>query len=214
MTRRTVRRRVTGGKAALVRRAPYEVASATAFRGVVADPSAIRHVESRVRLGACLLLAVMPATLGLLAFAAAFSRSGPSDGAFPLGVIALSAAASLLLLGLRSRLSIDQNRLTVRFFGLRSTTVEFEDVESATYGMTFPSISFGVALKDHQGERAVVHANWWRDEPTIMALLTQQLLGRDIAMDEATAGIVARTLRVPRPEPRIAHRPLLRRDRP
>ena len=196
------------------RRTLYDVANATAFRGGLSDRSTTHHVETRVRLGTLLLLAAMPATLGLIAHAAAFSRSGTTDGAFPLGVVALSSAASLLLLGLRSRLSIDRNQLTVRFFGLRSTTVEFEHVKSATYGMTFPSISFGVTLGDHQGERAVVHANWWRDEPTVIALVAQQLLGRDIAMDEATAGIVARTLRVPRPAARIMHRPLLRRGRP
>jgi hypothetical protein len=192
----------------------FDVANATAFRGRLSDRPTTHSVETRVRLGTLLLLTAMPATLGLIAHAAAFSRSGTTDGAFPLGVVAMTGAASLLLLGLRSRLSIARNQLTVRFFGLRSTTVEFEHVKSATYGMTFPSISLGMTLKDHQGKRAVVHANWWREEPTVIALVAQQLLERDIAMDEATASIVARTLRVPRPAARIMHRPLLRRDRP
>jgi hypothetical protein len=193
---------------------PYDVARATAFVDVAPTERPVGGVRSRVRPVACLVLATMPGALGALALFGAFTRTGTSDGAFPLAVASLLIAALLLVLGLRSRLSADRELIWVRFFGLRGTAVRFDDLVSATFGMTFPSISFGVTLKDHHGKRVVVHANWWRDEPAVVAFVAQRLLERDVPMDRDTAALVARALGVRRPEVRIVHRPLLRRDRP
>jgi hypothetical protein len=155
----------------------------------------------------------MPGALGAIALAAAIGRSGTEDGAFPLAVGALLIAASLLVLGLWSRLSVTREDLTVRFFGIRSTSVRFDQLVSSTFGMTLPSISFGLALQDHRGARVVVHANWWQDEKVVLSLVCRRLLEHDVPMDHETAVVVARTLGVPEPPARIIRRPLLRRDR-
>ena len=192
----------------------YDVARATAFAEDATTEPPVGNVRSRVKLVACLVLATMPGALGALALFGAFTRTGTSDGAFPLAVGSLLVAALLLVLGLRSRLSADLEVLWVRFFGIRGTAVRFDALVSATFGMTFPSISFGVTLRDHDGERVVVHANWWRDERAIVAFIAQRLLEHDVPMDRDTAALVARALRVPRPEVRIVRRPPLRRGRP
>jgi hypothetical protein len=191
----------------------YDQARGTAFKAIPRVAPTVDHVETRVRHGAVTLLALMPGALGAIALAAALGRSGPSDGAFPLAIAALLISASLLALGRWSRLSADRELLSVRFFGLRSTTMRFDAAVAATFGMTFPSISFGVTLKDRLGRRVVVHANWWRDEEVVIAFVCRRLLEHDVALDRATANIVARTLAVPRPAARIVHRPLLRKDR-
>ena len=192
----------------------YDVARATAFVGDATSESVVSDVRSRVKPVACLVLAAMPGALGVLALFGAFTRTGTSDGAFPLAIASLLIAALLLVLGLRSRLSADMDVLWVRFFGIRGTAVRFDDLVSATFGMTFPSISFGMTMKDGHGKRVVVHANWWRDELSILAFISQRLLEHDVPMDRDTAALVARALGVPAPEVRIVRRPLLRRDPP
>jgi hypothetical protein len=121
-------------------------------------------VATRISPYALAFVAGFPGAIGGLALAAAMSRAGLSDGAFALGVGLLLLAGCLLVLGLRSVLVVGPDRVTARFFGLRGTSVRFDRLTSATFGMTFPSISYGIALIDRVGRKAIVHANWWQDE--------------------------------------------------
>jgi hypothetical protein len=154
-----------------------------------------------------------PGVIGAVALIAALSRSLPDDGALPMGVGFLGLAAVLLVLGVRSVLSVRQDRLTVRFFGLRSTTIQFTELRSATFGMRFPSVSFAIALTDRAGRNAIVHANWWRYEASAVVPICRALLKWDVPMDRSTARIVSQVLKVKRPKARIIHHGLLRNDR-
>lgn len=194
---------------------PYDVALSTAFPAGDGPAKRPAGAALRVRLHpyAIAFVAGFPGLLGVTALGAAMSRGGTNDGAFPLGAVLLGAAATLLALGLGSYLAVDEQGVTVRFYGARSTRVRFDELVAATFGMSFPSISFNVALKDRRGSTARVHANWWSRERDIMAIVLRELLDRDVSMDRQTAALVARTLKVEAPAARIVHRALLRRDR-
>jgi hypothetical protein len=103
--------------------------------------------------------------------------------------------------------------VTVRFFGLRGTTVRFDELLAATFSMTFPTISFAITLRDRTGRKAVVHANWWRDEGMATVPILSALVEHEVAMDRTTARIVSQVLRVARPAATIVHRGLIRKDR-
>lgn len=200
------------------RSTPHIAAAQAAFRHArevdyEAEGASIAPLVVRIRRPAIAFVAGFPSAIGGIALAAALGRGGAGDGALPLGVGLLVTGAVLLVLGATSRLRLDDVGLTVRFFGLRSTRVDLADLSSATFGMTFPSISFAIALKDRMGRTARVHANWWRREQTIMKAVLRRLLDDDVAMDRGTARIVAQTLGVKRPKARVVHRALLRRDR-
>ena len=154
-----------------------------------------------------------PGLIGATMVAAAFSRSGVADGAFVPGVVLLAVGGVLLILGLRSVIFVGHDELTVRFFGARATTVRFQDLTSASITMTFPSISFAMALTDRAGRKALVHANWWRDEPSVVLPLCRALIEFDVPMDRSIARVVSKLLRVQRPKARIIHHGLLRKDR-
>jgi hypothetical protein len=195
---------------------PALAAASTAFawsrRGA---PHAGPHGDTKLHIHPAALAFVVgfPGFIGAVALIAALSRSLPDDGALPMGVGFLGLAAVLLVLGVRSVLSVRQDRLTVRFFGLRSTTIQFTELRSATFVMTFPSISFAIALADRTGRKAVVHANWWQDEASAVAPICRALVKWDVPMDRSTARIVSKILKVKRPKARIIHHGLLRNDR-
>ena len=189
------------------------VAVATAFtrsRGRAAFDGAPRQ---RLHPGAIALVAGFPGIVGAALVLAAFSRSGTSDGAFLPGVVILGVAAILLVLGLRSVALVEGDRLTVRFYGLRSTTVRLDELTSATFGMAAPSISYAITLKDRLGRKVLVHANWWRREGPIVRPVLQALLDHDVPMDRSTARIVQMVLEVPRPDARIVHHGLINKNR-
>ncbi|MGC8634209.1 MAG: hypothetical protein ACP5VP_06040 [Candidatus Limnocylindrales bacterium] len=112
-----------------------------------------------------------------------------------------------LVLGERSRLVADEERITVCFFGLRSSSVAWRDVVAATYFMSLPSSSFAVTLRTRSGQRLLVHWYWWRREHEIARLMARQLLRYGAAFDEVTASIVSRELHVPPPPATLAHVP-------
>jgi len=91
--------------------------------------------------------------------------------------------------------------------------VRLDELDSATFAMLFPSISYVISLADRRGRKARIHANWWRDEAAFMPPICRALVDHDVAMDRTTARIVSRVLRIKRPAARIVHRALLRRDR-
>jgi hypothetical protein len=192
----------------------YNAAAKSAFgrsRGAAVVSS--RTGEFRLRPTWVLFVAGFPGAFGLLAATAAFSRGGTSDGAFPLAMVALAGSVALLALGLASRLATTDDRLTVRFYGFRSTAVRFAELTSATFGMAFPSLSFAITLTDRNRTKATVHANWWDKEATILRVVFTELLRNDVSMDRATARVVSQTLGVKRPKPRIVHHALLRKGR-
>jgi hypothetical protein len=154
-----------------------------------------------------------PGVIGLVALLAAVSRSGVDDGAFPMAVAFLAATGVLLTTGLRSAVSVGQQGVTVRFFGVRSTTIRFEELSSATFGMTFPSISYGIRLTDRSGRKVLVHANWWQNEASVVLPVCRALIASDVPMDRSTARIVSKLLNVKRPKARIIHHGLLFKSR-
>jgi hypothetical protein len=79
--------------------------------------------------------------------------------------------------------------------------------------MSFPSISYGLALVDGQGRRVTIHANWWQGEGDAIRRIASALLQYDVPMDRSTARVVSHALGVKRPEARIVHRGLFRKDR-
>jgi hypothetical protein len=193
------------------------VAAATAFsrsRGRPLPPAgAAATARSRIHPAAIAFVAGFPALIGAGGLLGAFERTGTGDPAFTLAMAMFAVAGVLLVLGLLSFIRIDGDALTVRFYGLRSTTVRLSELESATFQMAFPSISFSIALTDRSGRRALVHANWWRDESAIVIPVCRALLEQDVAMDRETARLVAQLLDVPRPKPRVVHHGLFRKDR-
>ncbi|HEY7591325.1 MAG TPA: hypothetical protein VH723_10045 [Candidatus Limnocylindrales bacterium] len=157
-------------------------------------------------------MAGFPAAIGVLALIGYLSRS-PRDGALPVAMAFLALAGVLLVLGRRSFLRFDDESITVRFFGLRSTTLRFNELAAATFGMAFPSISYAISLVNGRRRKVLVHANWWRDEAIAVAVVCRALLRCDVPMDRSTARIVGKVLRVKRPRARIVHRALLYKDR-
>lgn len=199
----------------MTRQDPYAVALSTAFRPGDGRRKLPQAARFGVRLNpyAIAFVAGFPGLVGGTMLVAALSRTGTSDGAFPVGAVLLVAAGALLVLGLRSYLALDDHGVTVRFYGIRATRVRFEELVAATFGMAFPSISFSIALKGSRDRTARIHANWWRREREIMAVVLGELLDRDVAMDRQTAAIVAKTFKVEAPRPRIVHRALFNRDK-
>ena len=184
------------------------VASAFAWsiRGAVKDGPTGGIVQLRIHPAALATVVGFPGVIGSFSVGVAMSRSLAKDGASSLGVGLLALAVVLLILGLGSRLRIDKDTLAVRFFGLRSTTIRFDELESATFVMGFPSISFAIALRDRHRRKALVHANWWSDEGSAVRPLCQALVHFDVAMDRSTARVVSKVLRIKRPQARILPR--------
>ena len=102
---------------------------------------------------------------------------------FHSGAGLLLVAGCLFVLGVRSVIVIRRHDVTVRFFGLRSTTLQFNQLDSATFAMSFPSISYGLALVDSQGRKVTVHANWWQGEVETIQRICRALLQHDVPMD-------------------------------
>ena len=158
-------------------------------------------------------VAGFPAVVGGLMVFFALERGAPDSPAVIVGSVILLGALALLVLGLRSFLTLDGERLTVRFYGIRSTTVRLDELHSATFAMLLPSISYVITLADRTGRKARIHANWWRDEAAIMPPVCRSLVEHDVAMDRMTTRIVSHVLRIRRPKARIVHHALLKRDR-
>jgi hypothetical protein len=175
-------------------------------------PSAVggRH---RLHPGSLAFVVGFPGLIAAAMLGAAFSRSGVTDGAFAPGLALVAGAAVLLVLGLRSVISVGPDDLTVRFFGVRATTIALREIASATLEMAFPSISFAMVLRDQAGRKVLVHANWWRDEASVMLPVYRALVEFDVAMDRSTARVVSKVLKVKRPKAGIVHHGLLRKDR-
>ena len=129
------------------------------------------------------------------------------------GAVLLVGSVALLVLGVRSFVSLQEGRLTSRFFGVRRTTVRLDQLTGATFAMLFPSISYVITFEDLEGRTARVHANWWSNEEQLMTPLARVLVDGDVAMDRTTARIVSQILRIERPKARIVHHGLLRKDR-
>ena len=201
---------------AMRRGTAFHAAVASAFARSALGPIASSSdgvVATQIRPHAMAFVAGFPGVIGVLALAAAMSRTGPTDRAFWLGALLLAPGLCLLVLGIRSNLTVRPEAVSVRFFGVRETTIKFDQLVSATFGMTFPSISYGIALTDRDGRKAIIHANWWNDEAAVMRPILRALADRDVAMDRTTARIVSKTLRIPRSKPRIIHHGSIRHGR-
>jgi hypothetical protein len=204
-----------GGGDAVKRRSTTSLAARSAFRRSIArfPDNAGNPVTTRVRALAQAFVAGFPALVGAPMVLFAIGGRYPDATALYVGATLLLGAVALLILGLRSRLTFDDDSLSVRFYGIRATTVRIDEVETATFAMLFPSISYAITLTDRHGRRARIHANWWRDEARIMPPICRRLVARDVAMDRMTARVVSQVLRIKRPKPRIVHHAVLRRDR-
>jgi hypothetical protein len=133
------------------------VAAATAFarsRGRALPPDGhVDPVHTRLHPGAIAFVAGFPGVVGAAMLWSAIASDRTTSEGYYVGIVVLVFAALLLVLGLRSFIRIDQDALTVRFYGLRRTTVRLAELESATFLMAFPSISFAFALTDRGGHR-------------------------------------------------------------
>ncbi len=192
-----------------------QFAASTAFAGSidVAPESPAGPVRLKIHRSWLAGVVGAPAVVGALILWSGLSHEDADPSVVPIGSALLAGAAALLVLGLRSFVSLDQGRLTSRFFGIQSTTVRLDQLASATFAMLFPSISYVITLEDGQGRKARVHANWWRGEAMLMLPLAQALVAHDVAMDRTTARIVSKILRIRRPQARIVHRGLFNKDR-
>lgn len=161
------------------------VAVGTAFARSVRGPDGVVPSTQRLHPGAIAFVAGFPGVVGSAMVLAAFSRDGPDDGAFAPGIVLVAVAGLLLVLGLRSFFSVRADGLTVRFYGLRSTTILFTEVRSATFSMTAPSISYAITLTDVARRKAIVHANWWRNERSIVRPVCQALLDHHVPLDRS-----------------------------
>ena len=191
-------------------------AAGTAFTGRVPARfrTATEPVEARLQPFAIGFVAGFPGLIGLAGVVAAFSRTGVDDAAFSFGVVCLVAGAALLVLGLLSFIAVDETGLAVRFYGLRTSRIRWDEMASATFGvLPPPSISFAIIIRPRHGRKVIFHANWWRREPELLARVARQVIDRAVAVDRSTARIVGHALDVPRPEATIIHHALLRRDR-
>jgi hypothetical protein len=177
------------------------------------DASPTASITTRIRQWWLTGVAGFPAVVGGLMVFFALERGVPDSSAVVVGTVLLLGAFALLVLGLRSFLTLDGNQLTVRFYGIRSTTVRLDELDSATFAMLFPSISYVITLADRNGRKARIHANWWRDESTFMPPICRSLVEHDVALDRMTARIVSRVLKIKRPKARVVHHALLRKDR-
>ena len=130
-----------------------------------------------------------------------------------LGYLPVAAAIVLLVTGLRSEARVTSDALSVRFFGLRTTAIRFDDLRSMTFAMTFPSISLALILEGRSGRRIRIHANWWQDEGAIVRPVCRQVLERDVALGRSAARVVSEVLGIARPAATIIHRGWLRKGR-
>ena len=195
---------------------PLTSAAGTAFTARVPARfrTATEPVRARLQRFAIGFVAGFPGLVGLAGIVAAFTRAGVDDLAFRFGAVCVVAAATLLILGSRSFIAVDEEGLAVRFYGIRTTRIRWEEMASATFGLLPPpSISFAITIRPRRGRKVIFHANWWRRESEILARVARQIVDRGVAVDHGTARIVGHALDVPPPGTRIIHRALFRRDR-
>lgn len=170
-------------------------------------------VRLRIHPAALAFVAGVPGLMGATFLAVAALEPLPDDGRPPIGMVLLVVGAFILGLGLASRLVVSPDGVTVKFFGLRSTTVRFDELAAATFSMTFLTISYAITLRDRAGRKARIHANWWRDEGMATVPILRALVEHDVAMDRTTARIVSQVLGVERPTATIVHRGAIWKDR-
>ena len=198
------------------RRSTTELAVRSAFARSSKGPpdaSSTASITTRIRPWWLIGVAGFPAVVGGLMVFFALERGVPDASAVVVGTMLLLGAFALLVLGLRSFLTLDGNQLTVRFYGIRSTMVRLDELDSATFAMLFPSISYVITLADRSRRKARIHANWWHDEATFMPPICRSLVEHDVALDRMTARIVSQVLKIKRPKARVVHHALLRKDR-
>ncbi len=190
-------------------------AASTAFARSIGATQGASAQSVRLRIHRSWLAFVVgfPALTGGLIVWSGLVHEDADPTGLPVGVALLVGSAALLVLGLRSFVSLEEGRLTSRFFGVRRTTVRLDQLTGATFAMLFPSISYVITFEDREGRKARVHANWWSDEEQLMTPLARALVDGDVAMDRTTARIVSQILRIKRPKARIVHHGLLRKDR-
>jgi hypothetical protein len=193
-------------------------ATTTAFastrRGPASSISSPAVVRLRIHPAAITFVSGFPGGIGLVGVLAALSRGRAfDDGGIFVGYLPLVVGAVLLVLGLRSFLRVGPDDVTVRFYGLRRTTVRFRELRSGTFGMAVPSISFAITLTDRNGRKALVHANWWRGEDAAIRPVLRALLEHSVPMDRTIARLVSQVLKVKRPRVQIVHHGLFRKDR-
>lgn len=146
-------------------------------------------------------LAYFPAAF-LLFTALAFCAPAVDGRAIAIPVVLglLVITAGLALLAFMSRLVTDDGRIDIRFFGLRSRAIRWDEVVAATFGMSFPSLAFGIWLADPGGRRVRLHFGYWNDEDRLLSVVAPRLLQVGPDMDAGTAEILGRmTHTKPRP---------------
>lgn len=154
-----------------------------------------------------------PGVIGILGLATSLARPVLTEALVFVGVLPTVTALLLLVLGLRSEACVDSECVSVRFFGIRTTTVRFDELRSATFGMPFPSISFTLVLRDEAGHKVRIHANWWLGEGEIVRPVLRRALELDVPMDRTAARIASEVLGVKRPKARIVHHGLINKKR-
>ena len=75
-----------------------------------------------------------------------------------------------------SRLVTDEDGLDVRFFGLHSRAIRWDEVVAATLGMSFPSLAYGLWLADGGGRRVRLHFGYWDDEERLLSMVAPRIL--------------------------------------
>lgn len=138
-------------------------------------------------------LAYFPAAF--LLFAALAFCAPAVDGreiAIPVVLGLLVITAGLVLLALMSRLVTDDEGIDIRFFGLRSRAIRWDGVVAATFGVSFPSLAFGMWLADPGGRRVRLHFGYWNDEERLLSIVAPRILQANPATDAETAEILAR----------------------
>jgi hypothetical protein len=91
-----------------------------------------------------------------------------------------------------SRLVTDDEGLDVRFFGLRSRAIRWDEVVAATFGISLPSLASGIWLADRGGRRVRLHFGYWNDEERLLSIVAPRILDVSPNMDAETAEILAR----------------------
>jgi hypothetical protein len=153
--------------------------------------------------------------VGLVALAALIAAMDKSpNGVAPAVFIGLFALL-LAVLAAGSRVLADASALDVRFFGLRSTRLQWETIERVSFGMAFPSVSYAMTISAADGREAKVHLNWCERESALLGILFDQLEARQIAVDGDVAALMKRRRhRATGPELVHVTLPELARERP
>jgi hypothetical protein len=189
----------------------------SAFARSVPRPGIVEPmpVVARTRLHPWALAFVVgfPLTIGALVIGFNVNRQFDLTGIIVLGVLPTIGALLLLVLGLRSEARVNANEVSVRFLGIRTTTVRFDDLRGVTFEMAFPSISFALVLKDVTGRTVRIHANWWRDERIVVRPICRRVLELGVPLDRSAARVVAEVLGVKRPKATIVHHALFNKNR-